>query len=283
MNEHSYWYMGLSLISLIILAYSIVKKKTAQSLFQFLIMVQLGYIIETVIYIFGGSYEYHPKLLKNSSYFDSNMGALTSNMLILPSLATYISVFRVRWLWIVVIIGLIACVEMLFVKLQIYTLRWWRIEYTSLGLVFYFALAKKVYPLLVKSPQGWMHSLLLFLATAPILGTLHIVPIMLFMNRLYSPGWYTDVARDTTAFSSIYYLCATFIIVVFVKLQRVQRWMKLAALVIVFGLITVFLSMFGILKSHVWWDPWYYVCFPMLAFLMCESISKRLKKGPRAE
>ncbi|MFC5648823.1 hypothetical protein ACFPYJ_06715 [Paenibacillus solisilvae] len=106
-----------------------------------------------------------------------------------------------------------------FVKLQIYTLHWWRIEYTSVGLLVYFSIAKALYPRILRPVKRWLHPLFLYLCTAPLLGTLHIIPLMLFLNRYYHPGWFSDRAHDTTAFSSIYYLSGTFAVVTAVKLR----------------------------------------------------------------
>lgn len=282
MSYSSYWYLGLSFLSLCILIFVCFKKRVHPSIFMFLIMVQVAYLIETVIYIFGGSYEYHPHLLKNNEHYDSNMGALTSNMFIIPTLATFISAFRLRWVWIFLIIGLIAAVELLFVKLQIYTLKWWRIQYTSIGLIFYFAAAKVIYPHLLRPVKGWIHSLYLILCVGPILGTLHILPIMFFMNRTYHPGWYSDVARDTTAFSSIYYLFGALAVVALVKLKGIRRWLKFALLILVYSTATIALVLAGILEIHAPWDPAYYIIFPLLVYIIAEAISNRLSAGPPA-
>lgn len=280
MSHNSYWYIGLSLISLALLVYICLRKNTVQSILHFLIMVQIAYIIETVIYIYLGSYQYHPKLLKNFAFYDSNIGALTSNFLAVPVIATYLTIFQKGWVWKFVFIGLLACIEWLFVNLHIYTLFWWRIEYTSLGLPFYFIVAKRVYPYLSRPLKGWLHSLLLFLCTAPFLGTFQIIPIMVFNNRFYHPGWFTDPAHDTTAFSSIYYVFGTIMVVTSVKLRWKHGWIKLCLLTVAFCILTLVLKNSHILDSRVWWDPYYYVSFPLLIYVISKSISKRLSFGP---
>jgi hypothetical protein len=280
LSHNSYWYIGLSLISLTLLVYICFIKKRVRSFFHFLIMVQIAYMIETVIYIFLSSYQYYPKILKNYAFYDSNMGALTSNLLAIPVIATFLTTFQLGWFWIFAFIGLFAGVEWLFIKLHIYTLFWWRIEYTSIGLPFYFLFAKKVYSCLLKSLKGLLHSLFLFICTAPFLGTFHIIPIMVFQNRFYHPGWFTDPAHDTTAFAAIYYVFGTFIVVTAVKLRWKQGWIKLCLLIASFYILTLVLKNSGILDSRVWWDPYYYVIFPLLIYVISKSISKRLSFGP---
>ncbi|CAH1229787.1 hypothetical protein PAECIP111891_06548 [Paenibacillus allorhizoplanae] len=279
MSHNSYWYIGLSLISLTLLAYICFKKNTIRSFLHVLIMVQIAYSIETVIYIYLGSYQYHPKIIKNFAYYDSNIGALASNMLAVPVAATFLTTFRLGWFWKIVFIGFFAGVELLFVKLHIYTLYWWRIEYTSLGLPVYFMVAKWIYPYLLHPLKGWLHSLLLFMCTAPFLGTFHIIPIMVFQNRFYHPGWFTDPAHDTTAFASIYYVFGTLIVITLVKLQWKQGWIKLCVLTASFYILTLVLKNSEILDIRIWWDPYYYVLFPLLIYVISRAISKRLSFG----
>jgi hypothetical protein len=133
------------------------------------------------------------------------MGAIASNALALPVVATFISTFRKNWMWLIVFTGLFAGIEWLFLKLDIYSHHWWKISYTALGLPLYFTLAKLLYQKILRPLEGSLHTLILFLAIGPISGTLHILPIMFFSNRLYELGWFVNETRDTNAFASIFY------------------------------------------------------------------------------
>ncbi|MDD9268975.1 hypothetical protein ACFPES_18185 [Paenibacillus sp. GCM10023248] len=279
MSSHSYWYYGLSAVSLILLIYICRKRSMERSLLLFLAMVQITYFIETVIYIFLDSYAYTPEIIQHSTYFDSNIGALASNLFIVPVLAVLLATFRLGWAWVLLFVGLLCGTELLFLKLHIYYLHWWRVFYTAIGLLIFLPSTKKIYPLLLRPLEGWLHSLFLFLCTAPILGTLHIMPIMFLMNRSYSLGWFDDKDHDTTAFSSIYYLVATFILMIFVKM-KMKLWLKLLLQAICFIIITVVLHMSGILDIRAKWDPCYYVLFPPAVSLIAMNISKRLSNGP---
>ncbi|AEI39741.1 hypothetical protein KNP414_01174 [Paenibacillus mucilaginosus KNP414] len=59
-------------------------------------------------------------------------------------------------------------------KLQMYTLFWWRIEYTSIGLGVFLIFVRMVYQRMLQPLTGWVHFVLLYLCTAPLLGTFHI-------------------------------------------------------------------------------------------------------------
>lgn len=279
MQSSAYWFLGLSLVSLILLTYTLIHAKTVRAIFLFLIMNQIAYMIETIIYIFGNSYMYYPGLLKNSAYYDSNIGALTSNLLVIPTVAIIVAVFQLRWKAIAGLIIVIGMIEWVFVMIEIYKLNWWRIEYTAAGLIFYLPIAPMLYSRLRRSVTGMFHSLLLFLCIAPIMGTLHILPIMLFMNRSYDPGWFSDPSHDTTAFASLYYLVITCVIVVVMKMQRGLVWVNYCGIALFIFLLTNGLEATEILTIHKWWDPWFYCLFPATVYLLFRPISTRLARG----
>ncbi|GMK40807.1 hypothetical protein PCCS19_38630 [Paenibacillus sp. CCS19] len=279
MPSSAYWYLGLSLISLLLLTFTMVRAKNIRVVFLFLMMTEAAYLIETVIYIWGSSYMYHPGILKNSAFYDSNMGALTSNLLVIPTAAVMIAVFQWGWKRIAALIIVIGCIEWLFVKLEIYTLFWWRIEYTVVGLMFYLPLAPLLYARLRRPVTGKLHALFLFLCAGPVLGTLHILPIMLFMNRSYDLDWFRDSSQSTTAFSSVYYLVMACIIVVMMKLQIWRVWMKCLVISVFIFVLTKGLIAVGVLHVHVWWDPWYYSLFPPAVFLLFIPISNRMARS----
>lgn len=280
MNSNSYWYLGLGIISLLLLVYVCIKKRSIRCLLLFFTMIGIGYLIEIVIYIFLGSYQYYPKFIANDPYYDSNTGAIASNALALPAVATFIAVFRLRWIWLLFFTSLFVGIEWLFLNLGIYTHNWWRLGYTALGLPVYFAVAKMLYPLILKPLKGFIHFLILQLIIGPITGTLHIVPIMIFSNRYYRPGWFESQAHDTTAFSAVYYMCASFFLVVLVKLHWKYKWLKFALIIAVATIMTIVLKAAGILYSLVWWDPFYYVLLPIVVLMIAEAVCKSLSKGP---
>lgn len=278
MSSNSYWYLGLSFISIILQVIVFYRKRSVHTYMQFFIGVELLYIVESVIYIFNGSYEYHPKLLSNR-YYDSHLGALTSNLISIPSLALILSVFQLGWFWIVGFIALLAGIEWLFVELLIYTEYWWRIEYTSLGLLFYFPLIKKMYPWMLKARKGVSRVFLLFLCLGPFSGTVQFLPFMLFYSRVYRPGWFNDPAYDTSAFGIVYYLSVVLVTTLLLMVSWRYRWIKYACLETILIVVTVFLKQSGILISQIWWDVYMYLLFPLLILMIGEIFGKHLARG----
>ncbi|WP_438444889.1 hypothetical protein [Gorillibacterium sp. sgz5001074] len=280
MSGSAYWYLSLIFVSMALLAVVLIRTKAIRALLLFLMMTQIAFLIETVIYIFGSSYFYRPGFIQHSEYYDSNLGALTSNMAVIPAVAVFIASFRLGWPMRLVFIGVIAVVEWVFVKLGLYSLTWWRIEYTALGLLVYLPAAEWVNRRISRPAVGGIHTLLLFLATAPILGTLHILPIILFGNRAYHPGWFSNPDHDTTAFASLYYLGNSLLLILAVKLGiRMSMGLRFILLIAVFLLITVFLQAWGLLEIRDWWDPWFYCLFPAAVFFLASAMDRRLAQG----
>ena len=282
MEFNSYWYLGLGILSILLLIYVYLKTRNPRSILLFLTMVGIGYMIEAVIYNFGHSYEYYPKLIKHDTFYDSNMGAIASNALALPIVATFIAVLRKNWLWILFFVCFFAGTEWLFLKLNIYKHNWWRIEYTALGLLLvYFPLAKVFYQLLCQSLQGKLHSIFLFLIISPISANFQFTPIMFFSNRFYELGWFDTLSEDTTAFGAIYYLSACLFYVWIAKHPWKQKWFKYVVTPCLMYLVNLFLQKVGILHSQVWWDPWYYVILSVFVLKITVTISKHLTTGPQ--
>lgn len=244
-------------------------------------LIGVGYFIEGIIYNFLHCYQYYPHFLDHDPIYDSNLGAVASNALALPVAATFIAAFRKNWVWMLSFTGLFIGVEWLFVKLSLYSHNWWRLEYTAMGLLFvYFPIAKVLNRLILQPLKGLWHFLLLFLIIGPILGTLHILPIMLFSNRYYDLGWFENLSQDTNALATIYYIMLSLLITIAAKFHWKYKWMKYAFVFICLRAVTMYLNMSGILHSLVWWDPYYYMIYPILVLMITVVISKRLSVGP---
>jgi hypothetical protein len=280
MEFNSYWYPALGILSILLLIYVYLKTRSTRSLLLFISMVGLGYLIETVIYNFGHSYQYYPKLIKHDPFYDSNLGAISSNALALPVVATFLATTRKSWTWILLFISLFAGIEWAFLKLNIYSHNWWRIGFTSLGLLVYFPLAKVFYQLLSNPLKGFLHSLFLFLIVGPFSGSLHIMPIMFLSIRYYDLGWFDNHSQDTTAFSALFYLGACLFYVWIAKRNWKMKWLKYVLTPFLMYTLNVILQNAGILHSQVWWDSWYYPILSVILLKLTVSISNHLSNGP---
>lgn len=280
MDHRAYWYFALIILSIVLFSYTFFKKRSFHTVILFLMMVELAYLIETVIYIFLDCYIYVPHVITWDIYYDSLFGSLCSNLLIVPALATLIGALQLRYIWIIFFAGFLAGVEWYFLKLGIYTHHWWHIGYTSAGLlVIYFPISKLLYRRLIRPMSGVLHTLFLFLGIASVVGTLGILPILFLSNRNYVPGWFENMSRDTIAFGSVYYLITTALITLLTKLFRRRSWVKYGLMALFLYTTTIGLIRLQILRSYTLWDPWYYIFASLICLRIAKSISEALYRG----
>ncbi|WHY69484.1 hypothetical protein [Neobacillus sp. SuZ13] len=276
--HNSYWFFALLISSTILFCFILLKKRNTRTLFLYLTMVGFGYIIETTIFNFLGSYDYNPNIIKRNSFYDSELGAFFSNALSLPVTATLIATFHLNWLWIIFFSGFFVGIEWLFLKLHIYTQHWWKLAYTGLGLPLYFSLAKVFYKWILHPSRGFKHNLMLYLITGSISASAHILPMLFFLNRFYRPRWFENVGKDSIAFSAIYYLCASLFYCLMIKINWKPKWFKYILTGLFIYTVNQVLEKIGILHSLVWWDQIYYICLALFLIFLVGVIDKRLSK-----
>jgi hypothetical protein len=243
-------------------------------------MIGMGYIIETIIYIFLRSYEYKPNFIQHNSFYDSTLGAFVSNAASLPVVATLISTFHLGWIWIVLFSGLFVGIEWLFLKLHIYSHNWWRLEYTGFGLLFYFRISKVFYRWIVQPSKGFKHYWILYLIIGSISASADVLPIIFFTNRLYTPRWFENAGQDSMAFGAIFYSCASLFYCLMIKRNWKRKWSKYFITGFLMYVVNRILIETGILHSLVWWDQLYYVGLSLLLILLTGIVDKRLSKIP---
>jgi hypothetical protein len=242
--------------------------------------IGFGYIIEGFIYNLLHSYWYYPKFLKHDEIYDSNLGAIASNALVLPICATFIAVFNIKKWGTLLLTAIILGIEWLFLKLEIYSHNWWRLEFTALGLLFiYFPFAKRLYKHLQMPTSGLPLFIILFLIIGPFIGSLHILPIMFFDIRAYDLGWYQNLSEDTNAFAMIYYIASSLLVTALAIQQWKRNRLKYPFLVLCYSALTLVLASTGILESNVWWDKIYYILLPIFMFILANRFCQTLKSA----
>ncbi|MGF6952194.1 hypothetical protein QF028_004699 [Neobacillus sp. B4I6] len=281
--HNSYWYYALLVLSTILFCFILFKKRNTQTLFLLLTMIGMGFIIETIIFNFLGCYKYNPNFIQHNTFYDNNLGAFVSNAFSLPIVATLIATFHLGWIWMVLFSGLFVGIEWLFLKLHIYSHNWWRLAYTGLGLPFYFATAKIYYKWILRPSKGFKHNWMLYLIIGSISCSAHILPIIFFSNRIYTPGWFENSGRDSIALAAIFYLCDSLFYCLMSKLNWKMKWGKYILAGLLMYAVNQVLIRFGILHSLVWWDQPYYVGLSLLLTLITGIVNKRLFRVPYKE
>jgi hypothetical protein len=278
--HNSYWYYALLILSIALFCFILFKKRNTKTLFILLTMIGMGFIIETIIFNFLGCYEYNPNFIKHNTFYDNNLGAFVSNAFSLPIVASLIATFNLNWKWMVVFSGVFVGIEWLFLKVHIYSHNWWRLAYTALGLPFYFAISKVYYKWILQHSRGLKYYWILYLITGSISASAHILPIIFFSNRVYTPGWFENPGRDSIALAAVFYVCDSLFYCLMIKFNWKRNWSKYIVTGLLMYAVNQVLIEAGILRSLVWWDQPYYVGLSLLLILLTGINDKRLSKGP---
>lgn len=248
----------------------------------YLIMVGYGYLIEFIIYILLGSYQYYPKIMPKQPYFDSNLGAIASNFLSLPVSAVMIAMYRLGWGTIALCVLLFAGIEWLFVELGIYRHNWWHIGYTSLGLPTYYLIAK-CWSRWLKNPlKGFRKAVLLFFIIGTITSNFQVLGFMILQTRSYHVGWFADPAHDTTAFAAVYYLSVSLFFTLVLMLRNTYPKIKFILAMAFVLSVSLTLKHIGIIKVHVWWDLPFMLVACSLALWLSGLAAARLSRERHA-
>lgn len=134
-------YLFLTIISILILIYVIVHKRQFGLTVLFLSFSGMVYTAEFFVLILGNSYVYYPEVF-HVPYYDNVLGAIVSNLFVIPVLGLVAAVYQLRLRWLIFFAVVLVGVEWLFESLNIYHSNWWRKEYTFIAVIFFFLLSK---------------------------------------------------------------------------------------------------------------------------------------------
>ncbi|HLU22600.1 MAG TPA: hypothetical protein VKZ77_08945 [Bacillaceae bacterium] len=235
-------FLALVVISIIIFIISWVKASNKRVVPFFLCIIGLIFLFEYVILVIFKSYEYYPEIFSNN-YFDNILGANISNGFIVPSVAVLIAVFNLGFWWIIFIILGFACIEELFLHLDIYQHFWWKTIYTSIGMLINFYLGKWIWRL-IQNHLDWfqLRFSILYFTNVAIQGTLTFYLAALFELFIFNVNWFEDPIRGHFAFITLYFFIDSIIYSLLV-VKRVHCFGKpcsfLAYFVLTIGFITL--------------------------------------------
>lgn len=138
-----FWYYCVVAIGIIMLIFTMYKKRNFTDLFSFFISVAgLGYLCEVVVLFVFNSYAYKPGVFRDPIAEDI-LGHLTCNGFFWGGTAIFVSAFSLNSIWIFLISIVYMLVEVLFIKLGGYEHHWWRLYMTGVGSFVFFIIAQK--------------------------------------------------------------------------------------------------------------------------------------------
>lgn len=138
-------YILLLVIHSVMLFFTFYKNKDRKRLLISLLSnIGLAYLFEYfVVNLFHG-YTYRPGVLKNKN-FDKIVGSIFSQDIYVPFTALFLTAFRLGWKYKLLLTFYFGVVEVIYVRLGIYTHHWWKTIYTIILLPIYFFISDKWY------------------------------------------------------------------------------------------------------------------------------------------
>ncbi|MDR3588220.1 MAG: hypothetical protein P4N41_01000 [Negativicutes bacterium] len=164
----TYWYYGLIIISLILLAMSLRWRRDWKLLVLQINIAAIVHPAEIVVLIWLEAYRYLPGFLPDPG-LDNYLGSYVSNMFILPAAATAMNAFSLSWRHILVIAAMFAGVDWYFTVLGIYVHYWWNSFYTWAAVSTLLAVSRPVWSgLREPRPSPLFRLGIIYLTYAPV-------------------------------------------------------------------------------------------------------------------
>ncbi|WP_226671333.1 hypothetical protein [Metabacillus litoralis] len=224
-------YLILAVVSITILITVIVRKRQFGLTVLFLCFSGIVYIGELIVMIVGNSYFYVPEVFE-VRYYDNALGAIVSNLFVIPVLGVVVAVYQLRFRWLVLFALILMGLGELFEWLDIYYTNWWRREYTFISVII-FLLLSKFWMRALELGNKWIRFLSLWMQGWGGAGTVMYILSVLAI-RHYEYGFFENVYRDNIFISSIMGMMKGLIFSVAIMFSHKLHW-RLLAPVLVFG------------------------------------------------
>jgi hypothetical protein len=148
-NKKSKPFIILLILHVMILVFTFHKKRDKSYFVLLLSNIGFAYLFEFFVLNLFQAYTYYPNILKNRK-LDNYLGAIFSQAIYVPIVATAITAFKLKWKWKLFFSFYFVMIEHLFIQLKIFRNNWWKTSYTFLFLLICFFGSDKWYQLLNK-------------------------------------------------------------------------------------------------------------------------------------
>lgn len=268
-KKRNRWAFGLlCTIHGTLLLITFIKKKDRKHLFISLLSnISFAYLFEYLVLNIFQAYKYKPKFLKNRK-LDNIFGAILSQAIFIPCTSLFLTAFQVKWRAKLFVSLYFVLVELLFLRLKIYKLKWWSPFFTGLAIPIHFYLSDIWYKH-IKRGTPFVKAVSLF--NMIMVSSVNLLFLLVVLRKFrFGIGkvhtWYEHFII-APLYSTIYAIVA-------VKTLKAGDWVskgKLLAFSVIFHLV---LKRIDVLKSNR--ESRYF--FMMLHFLMIllSSFYKRL-------
>ncbi len=273
---HPYWYGGLVFISLLLLCFTLWKKRDGRLLVLHFALAGLIDPFEYIILILYPAYQYFPSVT-GDLWIDNMLGAISSNDFIVPAVAVTGAAFHLRVYWLVLFSVLFMLVECLFLSFAVFGHFWWKIPYSGIGILLFLLIGRYLWKLILRGPlKKPILFLYIFFVFLFIYGLCHFIQAHLLDVHDLNIGWFPDQIRDHLALSeSIEILVALLASAAFFF----NRTGQLLIAVVLIAFDTSLMALNIIQVDNVW----EFLFYVLLQFISIWVVHKIVKYGTQTQ
>lgn len=232
MIVNRYWYYCFVLIGAAILLYTMYKKRNVGDVIAFfLASVTFCFIGELVALFMFQGYMYKPEIFADP-FANNVIGHVIPNASLWGTTAVLVGALHMRYRGIAIISLLFMLTEIVFLKLNLYEHRWWRLYMTGIASVAYLTTVKLVYSKLERNKTGALRFILFAMLGIVVLHSPSIVFLLLNM-QFFHLGLLDNPYRESILVGVLYHAVNSFIIVWSAYCLRL-RYRILVSLAIIF-------------------------------------------------
>ncbi|WP_080848735.1 hypothetical protein [Cytobacillus gottheilii] len=194
-------YFVLTVISVSVLITVILHQRQFGYFVLFLCYSGMVYVAELFVMVIGDCYVYKPEVL-DIPYYDHILGAIVSNLFVIPVLGVLTAVYQLRLRWLVGFAAILVGVEWIFESLGIYYVNWWTKVHTFIAVLLFFLLSKIWMKALLSGKRGIQFLSLWMQGWGGAATVMYIMSVMGI--RYYQFGFFDNPYRDD------YFYCRNF-------------------------------------------------------------------------
>lgn len=274
------WYIGVFLISNVIVAYIVYKKRSVYPISTFIVFFLLTSAITwvgefTVLGLFD-SYAYKTDLLQDI-WAQNLLGHLFLNTSMFPASAIAVIAYSLKYRGMTIIALIFVFLEYVFVKLGIYEQHWWRYYMSAFNVIIFCIISKKWFYKMNRERYGLTRAITFYFAGFIFI---HIPdPILLLLGKQhYHLGivnnYVGDLYRSSIMITFTYHLIIMGIYVYCVCILKKGYW-KIVPFILSIIFTIIFVKLNILVINHDWRLIYYIMIqqISIMSFLILEKYS----------
>jgi hypothetical protein len=222
------WYVALAVISIVMVSICLIKaSERKKTMVFFFAVLGMTYFIEVFLMLVTDAYAYYPKIASDS-FHESLIGNFFSQYSVSAS-ALLIAALGLNIWWQIGFTIVYYLIDVLFVRLGIYSHNWYQSWYTLAGFFFYSRIVISWYKKIFAQPSRFIYFITLFLGTFAIGGNAIGTTLNFLEIRRFSMGLFSQATKDHTATGILY---GILIAVILIPLYRLKSHPILKCLIL---------------------------------------------------